>query len=634
MEDRSDKWHIAPPLTISAVGLIWCWFSWRRWPDILIDYGRELYVPWRLSQGNNLYSEVSWIYGPLSPYFNAWLFKLFGTSFSVLFIFNLLLTALMTVFLYRLFRQWTSRLVVTAVCLTFISLFGLAHLQPIGNYNFISPYSHSLTHGIWLSLAAILSWGCYLRCRKLGWLILCHLLVGLVFLCKLEAFVAIAGALTVGWILLLWKSGLPHSQSARPLLAGLACVALPTILAILMLSTQMTLSASCQGVFFSWTSLIETDVTSASFHKSIMGIDRTGRNLIQIAGLSLVGVIGFLVLLGLGGWAHRRQRRNQIVAVVAGALIAILALSMMKETWWFHLLRPLPVAILIILLGLLVKIRRCVVLQPDTTSQPLSEQIAKPPNPVPGEIEPGSALSKNILLMTFATFALLLMLKILLRVNIYGYGFALAMPATLIVVLALLDWLPRWVNKKLPGAMVFSAVIWTAFSSVFLWHVKTSALYYANKTACFAREADMIRIDPHSSRNECLLEAVEYINTSFQTEDRFAVLPEGAMLNYATRRPSSIPYYNFDPSILAIFREERILSAFEQHPPRYLVLCSRETSELGGRFFGIDYGLKLMEWIKLNYEQIWETGTWPPQTDSFGIVIMRHSDGLGIPHPS
>jgi hypothetical protein len=25
--------------------------SWRRWPDPLIDFGRELYIPWRLAHG-------------------------------------------------------------------------------------------------------------------------------------------------------------------------------------------------------------------------------------------------------------------------------------------------------------------------------------------------------------------------------------------------------------------------------------------------------------------------------------------------------------------------------------------------------------------------------------------------------
>lgn len=28
--------------------------TWGTWPDVLIDFGRELYVPWRLSLGERL----------------------------------------------------------------------------------------------------------------------------------------------------------------------------------------------------------------------------------------------------------------------------------------------------------------------------------------------------------------------------------------------------------------------------------------------------------------------------------------------------------------------------------------------------------------------------------------------------
>ena len=46
------------------------------WPDALIDFGRELYVPWQLTLGKVLYRDVQSYYGPLSPYINALWFKL------------------------------------------------------------------------------------------------------------------------------------------------------------------------------------------------------------------------------------------------------------------------------------------------------------------------------------------------------------------------------------------------------------------------------------------------------------------------------------------------------------------------------------------------------------------------------
>jgi len=58
--------------------------SWRRWPDPVIDAGHQLYTAWRLSEGALLYRDVGCLYGPLSSYLNALLFRLFGPGMMVL----------------------------------------------------------------------------------------------------------------------------------------------------------------------------------------------------------------------------------------------------------------------------------------------------------------------------------------------------------------------------------------------------------------------------------------------------------------------------------------------------------------------------------------------------------------------
>ncbi len=64
--------------------------SWRRWPDLLVDFGGQLYIPWRLANGAVLYRDLFYFAGgPLSQYFNALLFKIFGTSFLTLIVANL-----------------------------------------------------------------------------------------------------------------------------------------------------------------------------------------------------------------------------------------------------------------------------------------------------------------------------------------------------------------------------------------------------------------------------------------------------------------------------------------------------------------------------------------------------------------
>ena len=59
-------------------------WSWRKWPDVFIDFGMDLYIPWQLSQGSRLYRDIFWLHGPLSQYFNTLLFLLAGPSITTL----------------------------------------------------------------------------------------------------------------------------------------------------------------------------------------------------------------------------------------------------------------------------------------------------------------------------------------------------------------------------------------------------------------------------------------------------------------------------------------------------------------------------------------------------------------------
>jgi hypothetical protein len=55
------------PIAIILAGLAMLCWTWRTWPDVLIDFGRELYVPWRLAAGQVLYTDIAYFNGPLSP---------------------------------------------------------------------------------------------------------------------------------------------------------------------------------------------------------------------------------------------------------------------------------------------------------------------------------------------------------------------------------------------------------------------------------------------------------------------------------------------------------------------------------------------------------------------------------------
>ena len=63
-------------------------WSWRKWPDPIIDFGRELYVSVADYRGRVLYRDLASLFGPLSPYVNAIWFRLFGVSLTTLVVCN------------------------------------------------------------------------------------------------------------------------------------------------------------------------------------------------------------------------------------------------------------------------------------------------------------------------------------------------------------------------------------------------------------------------------------------------------------------------------------------------------------------------------------------------------------------
>ena len=74
-------------------------------------------------------------------------------------------------------------------------------------------------------------------------------------------------------------------------------------------------------------------------------------------------------------------------------------------------------------------------------------------------------------------------------------------------------------------------------------------------------------------------------------------------------------------------------AAFENHPPDYICLVERDTSEFGVGYFGHSpgYGVDLMRWIRENYQPVYLIGLEPLQNGMFGIEILKRlpSDEAG-----
>jgi len=129
--------------------------SWMRWIDPQIDFGVQLYIPWRITVGEHLGRDFVHPYGPLSSYLNAALFQVFGASIRTLVIANLAVYAAIVVLLHTLLRRAFGFIPAAVATFVGIAVFGFGHYTGVNNYTFAAPYAHEATHGIALLLILV-----------------------------------------------------------------------------------------------------------------------------------------------------------------------------------------------------------------------------------------------------------------------------------------------------------------------------------------------------------------------------------------------------------------------------------------------------------------------------------------------
>jgi hypothetical protein len=230
MNARVRTWA-GPVLIAAALAALTVW-TWGKWPDALVDFGRELYVPWQLAEGRALYADLVYFNGPLSPAVNALLFRLAGPSVRALVLLNLAIVVAILVMTHQLLRRLAGRLAATAGSLVFLVFFAFAQFMPGGNYNYLAPYSHEATHGLALSIAALAFLGAHLRDGRRRWALAAGVAAGCAFLTKAEFPIALVPALGLGLFLKHRPGQGPVRHALTQMAIAAAGFAAPPLLAL------------------------------------------------------------------------------------------------------------------------------------------------------------------------------------------------------------------------------------------------------------------------------------------------------------------------------------------------------------------------------------------------------------------
>lgn len=572
------------PLLIAVSFVALCVWTWGTWPDVAVDFGREVYVPWRLREGDRLYRDVSYFTGPLSPHLNALMFALFGVSLRTLFCVNLALLAGFCVLLYRVMRELGDPLAALAAVLAFLAMFAFGQQTGIGNYNFIAPYSHEATHGLMLGVLALAAIARACARKRLSLIVIGGVCVGLSLLTKLEMAVAALGSNLV-CLVCVQRQRLAPGSPTRVWSGFLAGVAVPPAIGSLFMPWSDVLAA----LFVS----LNGRAWMIEFYRRGMGSDAPLSN-----ALLAIAAAGAWCLLLAPAWVlARRPAKGHLSGVWLVAAYGLFFVGTYRWIPWPAAARALPIGCGIALAHCVVQVRR------------------------------GSGELRYALGAGFAALGALLLGKMLLNSRFGHYGFVLAVPATLLSIVALVSWSASAFDRRGGTGNMLRWAGCGLCAMLALLHLERTERFIGQKHVAIGTGGDAFRAD---LRAVYLRPALARL-TQTRAEETFAVLPEGVMLNYLARRSSSTPYLNFMPLELDLFGSERILQNFVAHPPTRIVLVHKDTTEYGYPLFGRDYAQPLRHWIDANYTSEARYGDQPlTAATRYGVELLIAKDQLPV----
>jgi hypothetical protein len=460
-----------------------------------------------------------------------------------------------------------------------VLVFVFSHNLMVGNYNYVTPYCHEVVHGLVLAIVTVMWLSDWVETKRIRFAAAAGFGSGLVFLTKPDVFLA----LLVTVVAALVVAGLYHRQTAwaaKSVAAGLLAGLVPLLVFFALFFRVENWRASAGAVVSAWAPLWHASVTRDPFYQWCLGLDMPWQHLERMMGqfVILVAIIAVYTL------AFRRGMESRFKWVRPFWLVwplLILPLLVLAAKWnWVDCGRSLPLLILVAG-GLLILRYR----------QNPTKRVAVFP-------------------LLWMVFSLALMSKLGVYPRIWHYGFVLAMPAFVGAVYLFVWLLPSLLEQKYcVRAPVFRGVICLVLMIGFVRLFARSEYFYLHKDTLVGNGGDKIMaynptVDPFHSRVEI---ALSWLETNVPPAATLAVLPEGAMINYLSRRVNPTRFLAWVPPVMTVFGQTNMNTVFEQQSPDCVIVIARSASEFGVGFFGYDprYGADLKRWLDEHYDQVY-----------------------------
>ena len=552
---------------LAALTVIQMYSTWATWGDLSIDAGHETYVPWVLSEGQMLYRDVWYHYGPAGVYFNSWLFTIFGRHFAVLYLAGGLSALVSAVFLFltgsELGYRWPGWVAGAVVVLEAFHE---------GLFSFPLPYSFPAVYGCVMACALL-----WLLVRGLGsggsvWMATAGLLAAAALVTKLEFGVVCYAGLGLAAILRLlaernWKR---FAKDLAALLPGLAiCAAV-----IRWMVSIHGVSFITQENIISW----PTSFFMRTYGKAWLahtGLAFTGEALLTALEQTVLVAGGLLAVRLLVSEKKRSLRGNLLVILLAVGLVAYCKLLLWELSLAWVLQTVFFPNAMVLYTAAGAAVAGCYWLR---------------------EPEQNRAAQLALLL----GFSSLLAFRLLFSMSPEGYPIFSNGPVTLGYLILLMIVLGGRDGEKNRGARRAGAVALAGCLAA----VAVVAVVKGRRVNPVALETKYGTLRVNQRVAENYRAALKFLQEKKDRGDAVLILPEDTTLYFLSDTHTPTRVYPFTPGVVAPGRmTEELFREIEAKNVKYLLWSNRTFVEYGVPNFGRDFNQELAQYLAARFQR-------------------------------
>lgn len=527
--------------------LILFFLYYAKTESFLVDVGREAYLPLRVLEGKLLYKDIFNVYGPLSYQINAVAYAIFGANLRTLYWMGFVNSLLILFSIFFIAKNFVSKKL--SLCIVFLVMVSCVYIKTF--FNFIFPYSYAAVYalsGVLLSILGILQYISSFRNDKM--LILSFLFAGFAFANKIEYMPFFAFLFA---ILIFLKPSLK---------TVFACIA--AFLAVPVLSFGMLM---LQGVSLGdfWTALgyvkdiIKTP--ALDYFYSTYGLYYSPE-FVKFSVISFIKLFAFLIpyaalLYGLNYLAIRFIKTKFLRKILNGGIFVLLLFTISKTFGIFskidlRFFSWTGLFAISVLAGFLIY---------------YAVKLLKTEK---GDKKSFKVRKKDMAFLFLIASSILLSLKGITAVGAECYGtFSLALLLPVFSIFSI-----RYLPKMLPfiDNKIWKKVILNLFFVVIIL-VECGVLRIALNNPLYPVKTDRGTIFVKASTRS-MDNLIKFIRNNTPEDAMIVSAPEGAMINFLSKRKTHDKYYYLIPVNVQLFGEDNIVADFEKNPPDYFLLNS------------------------------------------------------------